>query len=68
MLRRAGAVAIVAAYLVSVVVHPWPVAAAGRLVAPLSVYAARLGHGPPGPSVAAMVLFLLLHGAAWMLA
>ncbi|WP_281964531.1 prenyltransferase [Serinicoccus marinus] len=69
VLRRAGAVAIVAAYLVSVVVHPWPVAAAGLLVAPLSVYAvARLGHGPPGPSVAAMVLFLLLHGAAWVLA
>ncbi|WP_202816608.1 UbiA family prenyltransferase [Serinicoccus hydrothermalis] len=67
-LRRTGAVAAATAYLLSLVVHPWPVALAGLLAAPLSWYAVRrLGHGPPGPAVAAMILFLLLQGAAWLI-
>ncbi|WP_192796598.1 prenyltransferase [Serinicoccus kebangsaanensis] len=67
-LRRAGGVAAVLAYGLSLVVHPWSVAVAGLLAAPLSAYGVRrLGQGPPGPSVVAMVLFLLLQGAAWSL-
>ncbi|WP_298748165.1 UbiA family prenyltransferase [uncultured Serinicoccus sp.] len=66
VLRRLGAVAGVAAYGLSLVVHPWPVALAGLLAAPLSALGVhRLGHGRPGPSVAAMVAFVLLQGAAW---
>ncbi|WP_153011752.1 UbiA family prenyltransferase [Serinicoccus chungangensis] len=65
-LRRLGAVAGVTAYGLSLVVLPWTVALAGLLAAPLSVLGVRrLGRGSPGPSVAAMVAFLLLQGAAW---
>ena len=65
-LRVAGTAAVAAAYGVSMLVQPAAVAAAGLLAAPLSVWGVwRLGRGAPGPSVAAMVVFLLAQGAAW---
>ena len=65
-LRVGGAVAVIAAYGLSVLVQPAAVAAAGLFAAPLSVLGVwRLGRGAPGPSVAAMVVFLLAQGAAW---
>lgn len=65
-LRRLGGAAALTAYALSMAVHPWPVAVAGLLAVPLSVLGVRrLGDGPPGPSVAAMVAVLLLQGAAW---
>ena len=65
-LRAAGAAAVVVAYGSSVLLQPGAVAVAGLLAAPLSVWGLwRLGRGTPGPSVAAMVVFLLAQGAAW---
>ncbi len=65
-LRVAGAVSVVAAYGLSVLLQPAAVAAAGLLAAPLSVWGVwRLGRGAPGPSVAAMVVFLFAQAAAW---
>lgn len=67
-IRRLGLLTVVAAYALSLVVHPWPVALAGLLAAPLSALGVRrLGHGPPGPSVVAMIAVLLLQAAAWLL-
>lgn len=66
LLRVGGVVAVVAAYGLSALVQPAAVAAAGLLAAPLSAWGVwRLGRGGPGPSVAAMVVFLLAQGAAW---
>ena len=62
-----GGATVLAAYSLSVASQPSPVAAAGLLAAPLSIYAVwRLGRGSPGPSVAAMIVFLLAQGAAWV--
>lgn len=66
-IRVAGGAAAMAAYVLAPALQPWPVAAAGLLAAPLSAYGVwRLGTGRPGPSVAAMVVFLLVQGLAWV--
>lgn len=58
-IRLLGGAAALAAYALSLAVQAWPVAVAGLLVAPVSAYGVwRLGRGPPGPSVVAMIAFL----------
>ncbi len=67
-LRALGTAAVVGAYALSALVQPVQVALAGLVALPLSAWGAwRLGRAGPGPSVAAMVVFLVAQGIAWAL-
>lgn len=67
-LRRCALITVAVAYPAAFLVQPTPVALAGLCAVPLTVVAVRrMGDGPPGPAVAAMVVHLVAQGTAWAL-
>ena len=66
-IRFLGGVVALTAYALATATQPALVAAAGALALPLSAWGVwRLGRGGPGPSVTAMVVFLVAQGVAWV--